>query len=61
MNDDDTRQLVALLVARSGLPASEAEVAALAGGAAEVHAAIDRLYAVPVDREAEPGAAFRAR
>jgi hypothetical protein len=61
MNDDDTRRLVALLVARSGLPASDAEVAALADGAEEVREAVARLYAVPLDLETEPGAVFRAR
>lgn len=61
VTSSDDRRLAELLVARSGLPASEEEVAALADGAAAVREAVARLYAVPVDREAEPGVVFRAR
>lgn len=61
MNDDETHQLVALLVARAGFPASDDEVAALADGAAAVQAAVARLYAVPLAVDTEPGVVFRAR
>jgi len=53
-HDRRGRVFVESLVTRSGIPASHAEVDALADAMTSIDAAIQRLYAVPVDHETEP-------
>ena len=50
----DRRALIALLVARSGLPVQEDEIDALVGAAPAVEESVRRLYALPMDHETEP-------
>ncbi|HVV09866.1 hypothetical protein [Amycolatopsis sp.] len=48
------------LLAAAKLPASEAEVAALAAGYEAQRAAVDALYDVPAARYVDPALRFRA-
>lgn len=54
LDDDQRRILIALLVRRSGIPASATEVEGLLAGAPAVEASLARLYAVAMDHETEP-------
>ncbi len=52
------RGFVESLVTRSGIPASDEEIDALADAMTAIDAAIQRLYAIPMDHETEPATAL---